>query len=173
MTRMAAAPRLPLILIAGLALATAAAAHPIHTSFAEADYNRVTQRLEVALRVFADDFETALSLRAGKKISLEKTPAAELDALMQACLAEQFLVRPADGAPAGFTWVGRELKDAQNELWLYFEFPLPGGAEGSRFRHRVLCELFSDQLNSVRVRDGERQVTLVFLPGEGEKTVRF
>jgi hypothetical protein len=170
---MMAIPRLPLIFIAGLALATTAAAHPVHTSFAEADYNRATQRLEVALRVFADDFEAALSRHAGRKISLEKTPAAELDTLMRARLAEQFLVRPADGAPVGPAWVGRELKDAQNELWLYFEFPLPGGVEGARFRHAVLCELFRDQLNSVRVRDGERQVTLVFLPGQGEQAARF
>lgn len=170
---MTSARRLPVLLFAALALATAAAAHPIHTSFAEADYNRATQRLEVALRVFADDFEAALSLRAGRKVSLEKTPAAELDTLMQACLAGQFLVRPADGAPAGLAWVGRELKDAQNELWLYFEFPLPGGVEGARFRHTVLCELFRDQLNSVRVRDGGRKVTLVFFPDPGEKTVRF
>ncbi|MBI2518690.1 MAG: hypothetical protein HYV95_17585 [Opitutae bacterium] len=148
-------------------------AHPIHTSFAEADYNRATLRLEVALRVFANDFESALSQRAGKKVSLEKTPAAELDALIQVYLAERFIVRPADGAKVPLTWVGREVKDAQDVLWLYFEAPLPGGSEGARLQQQLLCDLFHDQLNTVRVRDGDRQVTLVFLPDQGEKTVRF
>lgn len=148
-------------------------AHPIHTSLAEADYNRTTGKLEIALRVFADDFEARLSVHAGRKISLEKTPAAEFDEVTRAYLAERFTVKSREGTLAAHTWVGRELKEAANELWLFFEIPLPGGIEGAVIRHGVLSEHFSDQLNSVRVRDGGRKATLIFLPSHREKTVRF
>ncbi len=150
-------------------------AHPIHTSLAEADYNGKTQQLEVALRVFIDDFETVLSVRAKHRVSLEKTPVPEFDALAHAYLAETFTVRAPDGRPAGaYHWVGRELKDAANELWYYFEVPLPGGIEGARLRHGALFEQFSNQINSVRVQDADgRKVTLVFLPKQKEKTVKF
>lgn len=149
-------------------------AHPVHTSLAEADYNRATQKLEIALRVFADDFEEALSLRAKKKITLAHTPAAEFTALTQACLAETFLVRRADGTLAPHNWIGREYKDAANELWLFFEITLPStGLDGLLLRHAVLSTQFSDQLNSVLLRDGPRSVTLAFLPDSGEKLVRF
>lgn len=151
-----------------------AAAHPLHSSLAEADYHRATQRLEVAVRVFADDFEHALTTRAGKKISLEKTPAAEIDALTQRYLQAAFTLKTRAGTtPAPLTWIGRELKDATNELWLYFEISLPGGIEGVRLKHALLADMFSDQLNSVRVRDGPRKTTLLFLPGQGEQTVQF
>lgn len=164
-----------LLLPALAALTTPALhAHPVHTSLAEADYNRTTQKLEIALRVFADDFEEALSLRAKKKITLAHTPAAEFTALTQAYLAESFLVRRVDNTLAPHTWIGREYKDAANELWLFFEIALPPtGLEGLRLRHAVLSTQFSDQLNSVLLRAGSRSVTLAFLPDSGEKFVRF
>ncbi|MES2694226.1 MAG: DUF6702 family protein [Verrucomicrobiota bacterium] len=148
-------------------------AHPIHTSLAEADYNAKTKTLEVALRVFADDFEEALSARAKKKITLEHTPAAEFTALAQAYLAAGFTLRRADGIVAPHTWIGREFKDATNELWLFFEIALPAGLEGTRLRHALLSEQFADQLNSLLLRDGPRSLTLAFLPGQEEKTVRL
>ncbi len=150
-----------------------ASAHPLHLSHAEADFNRDTGKLEVAVKVFADDFETQLTARAGHRVSLEKTPAAELDALCLAELAATFTVKSCDGAPQPLHWVGRELKDAENHLWLYFEAPLPGGAAGARIFHGVLGDLFRDQLNSVLVRDAGRAVTLVYFPDRGEKTVVF
>jgi hypothetical protein len=154
--------------------ALAATAHPIHTSIAEADYNRTTKQLEVALRVFVDDFEAALTTHVGRKVSLEKTPPKEFDAIARAYLAEKFTVRLAGGSLAAPHWVGREIKPAENELWFYFELPLPDGVEGVRLRHGAMGEQFPNQINSVRVRDADgRKTTLVFLPKQTEKTVRF
>jgi hypothetical protein len=167
------ASRLLQLAIVALTLASSGLAHPIHRSIAEANYNRTTQTLEVALRVFADDFQDALGAHAKKKISFEKTPAADLDRLIEAYLAERFTIKTVDGATAKLRWLGRELKDAENELWLYFEAPLPTRIEGIKIWHRMLSEHFRDQLNSVVVRDGTRKVTLVFLASHGEKAVRF
>lgn len=159
--------------MAPLLLPLALRAHPIHRSIAEADYNRETHVLQVAVRVFADDFETALSAHAKQKISLEKTPAAQLDAAIRAYVADRFTVKAADGKPAAQKWVGRKSKETDNELWLYFEVPLAAGIDGVRIFHGLLAEHFRDELNSVQVRDGARKVTLVFLPTHREKTVRF
>jgi hypothetical protein len=161
-------------LLAGL-LATVPplAAHAIHTSVAEADYNAATRRLEVSLRVFIDDFEAALSVHARRRLSLAATPREEFDAATRTYLAEKFTVRTPDGQFAPLVWVGREVRDAENELWFHFEVALPGGVEGCRVHHQALGEQFPTQINSVRVRDGERRLTLVFLPRQTEKTVRF
>lgn len=156
-----------------LLLAPRLAAHPIHTSIAEADYNRATQTLEVALRVFIDDFEAGVSAFAKKPVSIEKSPRKEFDAVAQAYLAAKFTVRRPDGVLAGLRWVGREMKERDNELWFFFELPLPAGLEGCRVHHNLLGEQFPNQINSVRVRDGSRRLTLVFLPRQTEKTVRF
>ncbi len=164
---------LQLVAYGALAQPASALAHPIHRSIAEADYRAANQTLEVALRVFADDFEAVLSTRAKKKISLEKTHPAELDTLARSYLAEKFTVKRPDGSSLSFRWVGREMKDAENELWFYFEVPLPGGVAGAWIHHAVLTDHFGDQLNSVLVRDGPRKTTLVFLPNHTEKAVHF
>lgn len=150
-----------------------ALAHPIHRSIAEATYQESSHTLEIALRVYADDFETALSTRAKKKVSIEKTPVTEFDALAHAYVTASFTVKSADGSAPPFRWIGREIKDAANEFWLYFEVDLPSGIEGTKIRHAVMTEQFRDQLNSVLVRAGTRKQTLFFLPTHGEKTVRF
>jgi hypothetical protein len=156
-----------------LALGAKAAAHPIHTSIAEADYNPTARNLEVALRVFADDFEAALTARERRTISLERTPAAEFDALTRAYLAEYFTVKTMDGSRVTLHWIGREIKEGANELWLYFAAPLPQGVDGTTIHHAMLRDQFSNQINSVHVRDGSRRTTLVFLPSHREKRVRF
>ena len=170
-SRLRLACALRLLALAWLALP--ASAHPVHTSSAEADYNRTTRKLEVSLRVFADDFEAALGALAGEAVSLEKTPPATVDALARAYLTAHFIVKNRDGVLAAHHWLGRELKDAANELWLHFEIHLPGGIDGLRIDYAVLKDLHSDQLNSVRVRDGPRTRILTFPPGQGERTVRF
>ncbi|MEY2880192.1 MAG: hypothetical protein RLZZ15_2572 [Verrucomicrobiota bacterium] len=145
-----------LLALAALSVSLAAPlarAHPIHASYAEADYRPASGKLEIALRLFADDAETALTQRAGKKISLEKTPAGEIDALLFLLVRGAFVVKTRDGTAARLTWVGRELTDGGQHLWVYLSCPLPGGVGGARFASRVLRDVFADQLNSIRVRD--------------------
>ncbi len=92
-------------------LLSAARAHPIHTSLAEADYNRTSRKLEVALRVFADDLETALGERTKSTISFLKTPPAEFVPLLRAYLGERFVIRAADGRAVPHEWIGKPPPD--------------------------------------------------------------
>jgi hypothetical protein len=153
-----------------------AGAHPVHTSYAEADYRPASGKLEIAWRLFTDDAEAALSRRAGRTLSLALTPAAELDAALLAYVRAAFVVKTPAGETATLTWVGREITDAGQHLWIYFECALTGGPERARLANRGLREVFSDQINSVRVRDHSatpaRQATLLFL-NDAEQTVHF
>ena len=165
-----------LLLAASLAAIPAIKAHPIHTSYAEADYHPETGQLEIALRLFSDDAETALSARAGKKITLETTSANELDRLLLILVRTELVVKSNTGAVHLLTGVGRELKDGDQHLWLYLNCSLPGGAASARVADRVLRDQFSDQLNSVRLRDRStspaREATLLFL-NDTEQVVNF
>lgn len=163
------------LLAVALALAGAppAAAHALHTSVAEARFDAARGRLEVSVRFFIDDFEVALSAHARRRLAVAATPSAEFDAAARAYLAETFTVRTPDGRVAPLEWVRREVRAAGNEVWFHLAVALPGGIEGCRLHHRALGERFPGQINSVRVRDGERRATLVFLPRQTEKTVRF
>lgn len=151
-------------------------AHPIRTSYAEADYRPASGHLEIAIRLFTDDTEAALTRQAGKKISFASTPSRELDTLLLAYVRPRFTVKAPDGTAPSLTWIGRELKDQDQHLWLYLMCALPGGVAGARVRDGLLREMFSEQINSVRIRDHSRepaaQVTLLFVR-DGEQVVAF
>ncbi len=150
-----------LLLLAFIALTPLASAHPIHTSYAEADFRPETNKLEIALRVYPDDLEAALSARAGKKITLEHTAPPAFDVLLLTYLRATFLLRAADGTTPTLHLVGRELKDRDQHLWIYFECSLPGGLAGTRLSHRFLRDAFPTQLNALRL--GKTAPTVLFL----------
>ena len=142
-------------------LTTAGNAHPIRTSYAEADFRPETQRLEIALRVYPDDLETALTAHAGHFITLANTPPPAFDLALLAYLRATFILRAADGTTPELNLLGRELKDNAQHLWIYFYCTLPGGPSGARLAHRFLRDAFPDQLNALRV--GQKGQTLLFL----------
>lgn len=144
-----------------LILAPSAPAHPIRTSFAEADFRPETKKFEIALRVYPDDLETALTTHAGRPITLARTPPPAFDLALLAYLRATFLLRAADDSAPVLHLVGRELKDQDQHLWIFFECELPGGLTGVRLSHRVLRDVFPEQLNALRI--GQKGKTLLFL----------
>jgi hypothetical protein len=159
--------------LAGLALAAllapGAAAHKFHASLVEVDVNRETGRLEVGMRLFADDLEAALTRRHGRKVRLDATP--NTGALVLEYLGEQFAIRDATGSPVELVMVGMEAR--VDEAWVYVESKAPATLAGARVSDRVFFELFDDQVNTVNLQDGDARTTLVFSRGDGEKTVSF
>lgn len=165
-----------LLFTVALAAGLTARAHPIHAGYAEADFRPASGELEIALRLFTDDAEAALSAQAGKKVVAGSTASPELDALLFDLVRTAFVVKTSAGAAQTLTWRGRELRDRDQHLWIYCTCPLPGGPAGACVANRVLRAVFPDQLNSVLVRDHTttplRQVTLLFAD-DREQAVKF
>ena len=144
-----------------------AAAHKFYTSLAQVEYNAETKSVEVSLRVFADDFELALTRRAGRPVKLERTEDAGRLALEY--LRETFVLRNREGEAKALKFVGI---DVQNQVaWLYFEAEMPEGLAGARLRDHVLFELFEKQVNVVDFKWAGGRSKLVFARGDGEREV--
>lgn len=152
-----------------IACAPAATAHPYHVSFAEAEANPETERLEVAMRVFPEDLEEAIERMTGRRsVDLERTE--DIDDLITRYLARTFLLRDpnaprdetdddASPEPSVIHWVGKEV--GVRHTWLYFEVALGRpGAEGMEISVRSMFETEPTQENAVRFRRGEERVTL-------------
>lgn len=156
-----------------LLAAPLARAHPVHTSHADLEFNPATRRVEIALRVIADDLLAALNTGDAPRLSYEQTPPATLDARLHAYVRRHFrLVNPA-GEPAPLIWIGREFdsEGPHQRLWLYFEAPLPAGFDGARLLHGLLLEHLSRQENTARLRHGPRETTLAFVAGDDPKPI--
>ncbi len=157
------------LVVAGLLVVSSASAHKYHTSFAEANYNREEQSLQVSLRTFADDLENILSRRAGKRISLDRKK--EVEPLLIAYLQDVFQLKGAAGESLKLSWVGMEAK--VDSVWLYFETKVSGGIKGLQLSNRFLQDLFDDQLNMVNIKEGNRKIALTFARGDSFKPVEF
>jgi hypothetical protein len=158
------------------AFVTSLHAHSLHQSTAEAEYNPTTKKLEVSLTVFINDLELALIRQCEREMRLDKTPAAEFDAQIQAYLTKTFVVTDAAGKTAKIEWVGRELdiqsaKSAEPLVTLFFEVPLPAGLTDTTLRHRVFSDLFKDQVHLLHLRSDLSEVELRFTKNETLKVL--
>ena len=149
-------------------------AHSLHQSTAEAGYNLTTKKLEVSLTVFINDLELALIRQCEREMRLDKTPAAEFDAQIQAYLAKTFVVTDAAGKAAKIEWVGRELdaesaKSSDPMVSLFFEIGLQDGLSGKMLKHTVFSHLFKDQINLLRLQSDARKVELQFTGDDARK----
>ena len=149
-------------------------AHSVHTSTAEADYNPQTKKLEVSLTVFVSDLELALIRQSEREMRMDKTPAAEFDAQIQAYLAKNFVVTDAAGKVAKLEWVGREMdaasaKSGDPAVVLFFEVGVPEGVTGARLQNTVFCDLFEDQNNLLSLQTASHKIELRFTRDKGSK----
>ncbi len=169
--------RLPAALLtaAVLVFAPALRAHPAHTAHADLDFRRGPDRLEITVRAVADDLEAALRADGGPAVSLERTPPDVLAPRLLALVRAGLRVTASDGTAAELRWVGHELDEESGHarVWIHLEAALPGGVEGARVLFRLLQDAFPGQRNTVRVRDGSRETTLAFAPGDPPKVVRL
>ncbi len=148
-------------MVAGLA------AHSIHQSTAEAEYNPTTRKLEVSLTVFVNDLEVALTRQCEREMQIEKTPEAEFDDQIKVYLSKNFEVTDVSGEISQLEWVGRKL-DAENAksdeptVTLYVEVKMPGGLDDSRIKLTLFCDRFKDQRNLLMLRRDMQKVEMQF-----------
>ena len=151
-------------LVSILLIVSDVAAHPFHSTFAEAEWNAKTQRVEVAYQIRSYDLEQALRAFHEQPVDLEKTPG--LPKLLEAYFARTFYIETLDTdeekQPVRSTvhWVGHEFNE--KAAWVYFELDPAGALEGKRLVNRVLIDILDEQSNVVELGMGHRVLTLQF-----------
>ena len=142
--------------------ATAATPHKFYVSLAQADYNDKTKTLEVAIRMFADDLELALTKRERRAVHLDTTP--DVAKIIRAYLQDRFEVRGRDGKVRELNWVGME--SSVDSTWVYIEIPLGEDVDGASIRNRILLDLYQEQVNTTIVKAAGKQHTFAFRNGD-------
>jgi len=141
--------------VLGLALHALAALHPMHTSVAELVHEPGTRSVLVTLRIFDDDFRTAVP---GTR-----------DSDAEAYVRSHFELRDASGRPVPLRWAGASRSG--DVIQLRFRADLPAGLAGVRVLSLILCERFADQVNIVRATSAGRTASLLFTRGDQAKAL--
>lgn len=122
--------------------------HDFHTSLTEMRVNAKEKTVEVTVRVFTDDIETALTkANNGQRVRLEMKDNA--GPLIERYLKQHFVLTNAKGQRRPYQFLGKEFE--ADATWLYLEIPLTEPLPGVILQNDVFFDLFDDQTNLVNV----------------------
>jgi hypothetical protein len=151
---------LPIALVAIAATARSLDAHPLHTSLAEIVYDPAAKEIRVSIRVFTDDLTKASSAYARAHKTSPQTMFVDY-------ARSAFIVADRGGHPILLSPCGS--KPVGDLMWLCFRAAAPGGLAGMQVTHRVLFDLYADQINIVQASYNGKRISLLFTRGEGLK----
>jgi hypothetical protein len=138
------------VLLALLA-AVALAFHGVHMSTTTVDYRSDTKRLEILIAMSAQHLEEILSMKAGKRLELDRSPGVE--DLAKDYVFRRFSVQYSQARFLTLQWVGMEVKGGNVNV--YLEAAVPGDQDLS-LRNELLLDWQRDQVNRVLPkRDGK------------------
>lgn len=158
-----------LLLSAAIATAVSAGwvrladAHPLHTTLSEVTVDPSGRTIHVVIRVFADDFGRAVA-RAGRT---PVSPGSANDAAGLAYVQRTFVLAGRDGRALTLRTCG--VRRTGDLLWICVEAGAPAGVTGTRVRNAMLCDLYDDQVNIVRVTSRGATNNLLFTRSEPAK----
>lgn len=160
-----------LLLLVALLATQPASAHDYHASITDIKYNPRTQSLEVAVKVFMDDLEDALSRQAKSKITYSSSSVAVKEQLAD-YLKSTLTFELERGKPLKAKLLGSE-EDA-DVVWLYVEVPVQQEALTQLYvRNAILTDLFTDQMNIVNVNYKGETESVLMQPGDVSKKLTF
>lgn len=159
------------LLLLALVATRPASAHDYHASITDIKYNPRTQNLEVAVKVFMDDLEDALSRQAKSKItysSSSETVNEQLSDYLKSNLAFEL----EKGKPLKARLLGSE-EDA-DMVWLYVEVPVQQATLAQLYvKNAILTDIFTDQMNIVNVNYKGKTESVLLQHGDVTKKVSF
>ncbi|MEA3462372.1 MAG: DUF6702 family protein [Bacteroidota bacterium] len=123
--------------------------HEFYVSLTEIRYNPSAARMEVSMRIFADDLDRALLERTDIQTQLgTELEAPSADSLLGVYLLECFSVN-INGEKAEFQYLGKEPE--ADALWCYLESKPVSRPQTVTIFHKLLTEIYPDQVNIVQV----------------------
>lgn len=149
----------------------AASAHDYHASITDVKFNPRTQSLQVAIKVFTDDLENALSKRSKSKVVYDAT-SESIKQQLASYLATNLRFELTRGKTLKQRFIGSE--EEADAIWIYVEVPVQQASLSELYiEHGVFMELFDDQMNIVNLDYKGKTHSSLFQKDETAKKFTF
>ena len=145
------------------------ARHAYHATITELRYNSEKKQVELAIKVFIDDFEQALSKGQSAHVSLASNPLAL--PLTENYLRRTVTLKTPTGSPLPLQFLG--MQPEKDAYWLYCKVVAPRPLTGLQLRQAVLLDVFPDQMNIVNVEAGVKKLSALFRAGHEQETLSW
>ncbi len=131
--------------------------HPLFISMTQVEYNSATKNIEVSVRVFTDDFESALRKNSSIKIDLtHPKDKKSIDEQINKYILNNLSMR-VNGIDSRMQYVGYEI--IQESVWAYFEAPVEKMPKALSMQNNILYDFSTKQINLVQVKIGKEERT--------------
>ena len=125
-------------------------AHPIHISVAEVDYFLQKQEIQVALKVFTDDLESAIRKEV-RNIYLDTSKEIDnADDYIKNYVNKHFKVKTNNKENLQINYIGKEYID--DATWIYFSYETTKKVKSITIQNTVIIDLHDSQRNLVHLK---------------------
>ena len=129
--------------------------HPYYISVTEVEYIPEKKEIQIACKIFSDDFEEALHLANGRKIKLlESFQSSSTDSIVFRYLKQHLLLN-ADGRSIQLQFEGKELQG--EAVWCYLSANNVSVQAQLTITNDLLVHYREDQVNIVHLKSTNRK----------------
>jgi hypothetical protein len=130
--------------------------HPVHVSVTNLDLDPVRGKVELSVKIFADDFQDLILHKYGVQLNIveQEDPGERITAVNRYIQeALQLVFNGKETADLQFV----ESKLNEEAIWLFYRYEHPGRIRKVEIVNRVMLEKFNDQTNLMIVSFNDRQ----------------
>ena len=132
-----------------LILATSFTWHKYYVSVTEIKNNKEDSKLEITIKIFADDLQNALDVILGKPVNIgSENQYPQYDSLQTAYINNNFSIK-VDGKECTLKKLGQEIEG--ESIWLYYYIDGVESINTITLKNSILTELYKEQRNVVKV----------------------
>jgi hypothetical protein len=138
-----------LILICSFFIFGKALAHPIHVSVVNLDYSSDSNRINLSIRLFYDDFQSLINYKYNTILDFKKSvrmTSKEQQAIIS-YIHSSFVITDQNNNDILTEFTGWKVEDVS--VWLYFCAKTEPGFQLTQLKNVLMLELFTDQKNLV------------------------
>ena len=139
--------------------------HDFHVTHTTIYYNADKEALEITVNVAIEDLERALEDQTAKKINIgTNTETESVDQIIEAYFRQRLTLAPNNHL-AYYHWVGKEVSQDLQNLYIYFEvldFNQNGKIESLFIENTIFTDILPDQSNIVLVEFRDKSHNLTF-----------
>lgn len=139
--------------------------HPFFVGVTEIQHNAKDQTLEISVKLFADDFEKALSKSNQVTVDLVNAKDPVKANKMVATYLQQHLLLKVNGKPVQFDFVGYEKE--REAVWSFVQVNNIATVSKLEITNSLLYDAYEQQINIMHVTvNGERKSTKLSYPDQ-------
>lgn len=147
--------------------------HPLYMSVCQIEYNVDTKTTEIAVKVFADDLEKAVSA-ANNNMPLHLNTKQEIknsNDLVRDYLLKSLKIK-LNNKTVVLKWVGKEY-EKDDAAWCYFEITKQKPIKTLWIQNSIFTEIYPKQNNIVQIKTGKGRKSLSLGRDNDEGTLIF